>query len=59
MLTPSETTSCERNSNTAAGLCAGCARVLADDEVHVCDECDKNLSMEGGNDSHHPSRKED
>lgn len=46
MLTPSEKTSYERNSNTAAGFCAGCAKVLDDDEVHVCAKCDKKLSKE-------------
>lgn len=48
MLTPSETTSYERNSNTAAGLCAGCAKVLDDDEVHVCDECASDAYIETG-----------
>ncbi len=58
MLTQSETTSYERNSNTAAGLCAGCARVLDDDEVHICAKCDRTLRKEGDNGGHHPSRKE-
>lgn len=48
MLTPSETTSYERNSNTAAGLCAGCAKVLDDDEVHCCNECASDAYIETG-----------
>lgn len=48
MLTPSETTSYERNSNTAAGLCAGCAKVLDDDEVHCCEECASDAYIETG-----------
>jgi rRNA maturation endonuclease Nob1 len=48
MLTPSETTSYERNSNTAAGLCAGCAKVLDDDEVHCCNECASDAYIEAG-----------
>lgn len=48
MLTPSETTSYERNSNTAAGLCAGCARVLDDDEIHCCNECASDAYIETG-----------
>lgn len=47
-LSESETTSYERNSNTAEGLCAGCARVLDDDEVHVCDECASDAYIETG-----------
>lgn len=39
MLTPSETTSYERNSNTAAGLCANCHVKLHNCEIHVCDRC--------------------
>jgi predicted amidophosphoribosyltransferase len=39
MLQPSETTSYERNSNTAAGLCANCHVKLHPFETHVCDNC--------------------
>lgn len=48
MLNPSETTSYERKSNTAAGLCVGCARVLDDDEVHCCQECASDAYIETG-----------
>lgn len=48
MLIHDETTSYERNSNTAAGLCAGCARVLDDDEVHCCNECASDAYIETG-----------
>lgn len=51
MLTPSETTSYERNSNTAAGLCAGCAKLLDDDEVHVCGRCSKEFTRRGADES--------
>ncbi|NWC63728.1 protein NinF [Cedecea sp. P7760] len=51
MLTPSETTSYERSSNTAAGLCAGCAKVLDDDEVHVCWQCSKEFARRGADES--------
>lgn len=51
MLTPSETTSYERNSKTAAGLCAGCAKVLDDDEVHVCGQCSKEFARRGADES--------
>lgn len=48
MLTPSETTSYERNSNTAAGLCACCAKVLDDDETYCCEECASDAYIETG-----------
>ncbi|UIW10372.1 NinF protein [Flyfo siphovirus Tbat2_3] len=39
MLTPHEASAYERQSNTAAGLCASCTKPLNPDEVHCCAEC--------------------
>ena len=39
MLTPLESSTYERQSNIAAGLCAACTKPLKPDEVHCCDEC--------------------
>ncbi|WP_083845846.1 protein NinF [Enterobacter sp. Ag1] len=50
-LSEEQITDYERNSNTAAGLCAGCARVLDDDEVHVCGQCSKEFTRRGADES--------
>nr|WP_299996885.1 protein NinF [uncultured Cedecea sp.] len=40
MLTPLESSTYERQSNIAAGLCASCTKPLKPDEIHVCQKCD-------------------
>ena len=39
MLTPEQSSTYERQSNIAAGLCASCTNPLKPDEVHCCQRC--------------------
>ena len=39
MLTPEQSSTYERQSNIAAGLCAACTKPLKADETHCCDKC--------------------
>lgn len=41
MLTPEQSSTYERASNIAAGLCAACTKPLKPDETHACQKCDE------------------